>query len=495
MTEGRHVREEHPAFRFSRIGPKGPQLDEDTLRELAVAMTGGGVGSDGPVESEVPAGYTYLGQFVAHDLTFDAAMLQAAPATFSAEELRNARSPSLDLDCLYARGPEHPGDRERFYGDGARLRTGGTQAVKGVGLIAHFQPHPGYDLPRALDGTALIPDLRNDENLMVAQTHAAFIRFHNRIVDALAARDPPPADLFGAARELVVGHYQWMIRHDFLPRIVSRAILDEVFAPEAQRVFDVPRGTMPLEFSVAAYRLGHSMVRATYGLNGDGEKTLRQLFEFSGRGGGLSGEPKLPSDWIADLRRFYDFGEAGRPDLAEAPLNVAHRIDTRLTAALADLPTESLPEGRLLEERENLAFRNLARARMLELATGQQMARLLPATAPRLTPDEIREGDRGAHLTPALATAIGTATPLWFYVLREAELGGGRLRGVGGRLVAETFRRAMEDSRVSILRDEAFLPHLAAPGTPPPPPDTFRMVDLLLFAFEGRAELLNPLGG
>ncbi len=92
---------------------------------------------------------------------------------------------------------------------------------------------------------------------------------------------------------------------------------------------------MPIEFSVAAYRLGHSMVRAAYNWNkifDDGGGTLELLFEFSGRSGTFFGGPKLPSTWIADFRRLYDFNEAGRADLVVPAdkFNRAMRIDTRI---------------------------------------------------------------------------------------------------------------------------------------------------------------------
>ena len=80
-------------------------------------------------------------------------------------------------------------------------------------------------------------------------------------------------------------------------------------------------------------------------------------------------------------------------------------------------------------------------------------------------------------------------TPLWFYILREAELNNGRLKGVGARLVAETFHRAMEGSRFSIVRDPDFRPSLGRNDT------TFEMTDLLFFAFGGKKSEINPLGG
>ena len=477
-----------PAFRFSRIVPReraGPQLDEPTLREIAAAMTAGGE----PVESQIPAGYTYLGQFIAHDLTFDDDRLRGSPVTTRVSALGNARSPSLDLDSLYGRGPRL--DPEYYAHDGVHLLTGMTLPVEGTGPAS--EGHAGFDLPRAGDGTALIPDPRNDENLLVAQTHAAFIRFHNRVADMLRDQGVPHAERFAHARERVVAHYQWMVRTDFLPRIVDPAIVTDVFAggPPA---FEVPPRTMPVEFSAAAYRLGHSMVRASYDLNLAGPRELGLMFTFSAAGGRLGGKSVLQSNWIADLRRFYDFREAGRPDLAGVGLNLAQRIDTRLVDPLARLPPESLPLGQTVPSRTNLAFRNLTRARMLGLATGQQMAELMREHLPNvepLTPDEILTGDRGARfgtLTSRQVKDLTERTPLWFYVLREAELGTGKMRGVGGRLVAETFQRATRESRISILRPPAFRPTLISR------PDRFGMADLLLFASEGKAALLNPLG-
>ncbi len=127
---------------------------------------------------------------------------------------------------------------------------------------------------------------------------------------------------------------------------------------------------------------------------------------------------------------------------------------------------------------------------MVKLSTGQKMAAFL--RSPNLTKTQIRDGKNGAQLTaltPAQRTALLRDTPLWFYILREAELNGGKLKGVGARVVAETFHRAMEGSQASIVRDPTWRPTLGPSST------TFRMVDLLLFAFEGKKALLNPLGG
>lgn len=488
-TLGAAVEAAAPPFRFSRLGPKGKQLPDRVLERLAQAMTAGAGGRAG----RISAGYTYLGQFVDHDLTFDKTKVTLGERVTPAQLLQG-RSPSLDLDSLYGAGPQDPVSAP-FYEDDVHLKMGRTHA------IGEDAARQGFDLPRGRGSTAkarrraVIPDPRNDENLAVAQTHLALVRFHNRVVDTLPGT-VPPAQRFAQARELVVKHYQWMLRHDYLPRICARGVVGDVFR-NGRKVFevgatptDVP--TMPIEFSVAAFRLGHSMVRTDYSWNRRfdfGSGTLDLLFEFTGGSGNLGFGPRLPSNWIADFRRLYDFTEAGRANLAvpAARFNRAMRIDTRLVR-----PLRSVPGFRAAEA--NLAFRNLVRAKMLRLATGQQLARLLRskgAAVTKLTRKEVREGNRGTDLeglTKAQRNALLTDTPLWLYVLREAELGGGKLQGVGARLVAETFHRAMEGSEFSIVRDPSWRPTLG------PDDRTFRMVDLLLFAFEGKKSLLAPLG-
>jgi hypothetical protein len=489
-----------PPFRFSRMGPSGAnlQLGDANRAKLGLAMT-----AEPSVPSQVPAGYTYLGQFIDHDLTFDKTTVMLG-AFMTPAQLIQGRSPSLDLDSLYGAGPQDPMSAQFYEADGLHLKMGATVTAGDAG-------RPKTDLPRAGTGPnnaakrkAVIPDPRNDENLAVAQTHLAMIRFHNRVVDTLPA-SVPAAQKFTTARDIVVRHYQWMIRTDFLPRLVKKKPLDDVFK-NGRKAFevgvnptDVP--TMPIEFSVAAYRLGHSMIRPAYNWNKNfeaGGGTLEFLFIFSGLSGDLGANLKLPANWIADFRRLYDFGEAGRQDLVvpAAKFNRAMRIDTKLANPLQQLPQQTIgpPNVPATDPTRDLAFRNLTRARMVRLATGQQMLTFLKRKGivmNGLTKAQIRDGSGGVALDTLTATqrdALLKNTPLWFYILREAELNNGKLRGVGGRIVAETFHRAMEGSTSSIVRDPTWRPSLG------PDNKTFRMVDLLLFAFEGKANLLNPLG-
>jgi hypothetical protein len=483
--------DEAAPFRFSRMGPNGGrrQLTDANRKRIGDAMTAGGGGS-----SQIPAGFTYLGQFVDHDLTFDKTSVMLGEHV-SPADLLQARSPSLDLDSLYGAGPNEPGSAKFYEDDGIHLKMGKTVAADGIAA------KEGFDLPRGAGNTAaqkrkaIIPDPRNDENLAVAQAHLAFIRFHNRVVDSLPA-SVPLGQRFMRARRIVTRHYQWMLRTDYLPRICAASAVNTVFA-NGRKAFevgatptDVP--TMPIEFSVAAFRLGHSMIRRAYNWNkifDDGFGTLDLLFAFSAGSGDLGGNQRLPSTWVTDFRRLYDFRDAGRDNLAvpEDEFNRAMRIDTTLVGPLANLP--GFPA-----DADNLASRNLTRAKMVRLATGQQMATFLKnkgVTLTKLTNAQIRDGNNGVTLdglTQSQREALLKDTPLWFYILREAELNAGKLKGVGARIVAETFHRAMEGSQTSIVRNPSWRPTLGPDDT------TFRMVDLLLFAFQGKKNLLAPLG-
>ncbi len=333
-----------PPFRFSRMGPSGAnlQLLDANRKKVAAAMT-----AAPSAQSNVPAGYTYLGQFIDHDLTFDKTSVTFG-AFVTPAQLVQARSPSLDLDSLYGAGPQDPVSAKFYEADGLHLKMGATVTAGDAG-------RPKTDLPRAGTGSnnaakrkAVIPDPRNDENLAVAQTHLAMIRFHNRVVDTLPA-SVPAAQKFATARDIVTRHYQWMIRTDFLPRLVKQRPITDVFT-NGRKAFevgatptDVP--TMPIEFSVAAYRLGHSMIRSAYNWNKNfeaGGGTLDFLFTFSGLSGDLGGNLKLPANWVADFRRLYDFGEVGRNDLVvpAAKFNRAMRIDTKLVEP-ARVPTNA----------------------------------------------------------------------------------------------------------------------------------------------------------
>ncbi|MEM8950798.1 MAG: heme peroxidase family protein, partial [Pseudomonadota bacterium] len=444
---------------------------------------------DNPPDSAIPAGFTYFGQFVDHDISLTDG-LPLDSGTTAPGSVDNVRTASLDLDSLYGKGPDDP--EVTFYeDDGVHLKIGTADPVP-----PHAAPELPNDLPRVpVNGQvpmrADIGDHRNDENLAVAQTHLSLLKFHNKVVDDASQ----PSD-FESARKVVRQHYQSIVWDDFVSRLVDPAIFQKV--KNEGRKWYIPDGVddptdlcMPVEFSVAAYRLGHTMVRNTYEWNrvfSTGspflpKATLINLFQFSEVSGNLSpsspngdGFPRLPANWPVDWRRMHDLGAAD-PVHSHDQLNFARPLNTVLAAKLGDLEEfRSVPEVAL----RNLAVRNLLRGAQLGLATGQDIAAKIGATV--LSQAELTSGPHGGIVSDK---GFDTRTPLWFYVLKEAEVqqGGQRLGDVGSTIVAETFHGLIAHSEDSIFDEPGWTPSLK-PGA-----NSYTMADMLIYVDD-----INPLG-
>ena len=434
------------------------------------------------------AGYTYLGQFINHDLTFNPAAGKPQEQ-FTAAEIEQASRPSLDLGCLYGAHPRKL-CYEQLCGDSFPLmRIGATQGTLGLDS-SNTDFSRDNDLPR-VGGTrkALLADERNDDNLALAQTHVAFLRFHNEAVALIRNKRPglTAEELYNAAYKEAVLCYQRIILRDFLPQLVDAETYGEVLSgpPRFFKVEALADLYLPLEFAGAAFRAPHSMVRNTYFWNrilqphdspvatGDIAR-LHELFEFTGNGK-MRGFDRLPTTWIIDWRRFYDF-----TGVAAGPLphvNVARRIDTRIAFFLSIMPHAK--DGQVLKV--NLSLLDLLAGNKLNLPSGQEVAHRLGVPHP-LTPAEIAAGDDGAVLRKH---GMDELTPLWPYLLKEAELraGGSRLGPAGGRIVAESLYGIIKWSRpYSILNGDEGEPEFAGIS---------RMADFLNFAL---GQDVNPLG-
>ncbi len=465
-----------PSGKFGRMFPDLLPLvpAPEQLIELSAEMRDADPGAASGNNDAVPAGFTYLGQFIDHDITFDPTALQEV--IVDPQALENFRTPMLDLDCLYGAGPAAaPFLYER--GDNERLLVGRTSSTPGQGDPSIPTERPN-DLPRAPHGFALIGDPRNDENLVVAQTHLALLKFHNKIVDGLRGGTIPRVSplrksTFDEARDLVISHYQWIVIHDFLKRVLDEDVWKTVFTKGEHRGLPCfERGPfIPVEFSAAAYRFGHTMVREVYAFNrvfrpgGVAPATLELLFLFSGLSGPGNTVP-IPSDWIIDWRNFFEVGKA-KP-------NASRSLDPLLAPKLHQLP--GMPDP------ASLAARNLLRGRSLGLPSAQSIARFLDIEP--LTPDEIAQGPDGAI---AARHNLHVETPLWYYILKEAQIDGKgkRVGTLGSIIVAETFFALLRaDSSSFLRRKQGWTPTL-----PSAKADTFTMADLLRFVDD-----INPIG-
>jgi Animal haem peroxidase len=440
-----------------------PRLHPVKLSNAAIdALVGSMKDRRGPDNPRIPAGYTYLAQFVDHDITFDpASKLQGDN---DPRALANFRTPRFDLDSLYGSGPKD----QPFLYDWSPERHAGVKllvgANSGEGTIT-------ADLPRNQQGRALIGDARNDENLIVAQLHLLFIRFHNEVVDHIRAAQPALGSdaLFEKAQTLVRWHYQWIVVHDLLRRLVGDQM---AVAARARRDFYRFPGDpfMPIEFSAAAYRFGHSMVRNDYAPNGRLGRPV-PIFAVRDNPGELDhlgGFRRLPVRLAIDWTFFYDLNN-GSPPSPEQPQH-SRKIDTALATRLFQLPAS------VSGKREALARLNLKRGRALGLPSGAAVARAMhvdPLHEEHLLLDRLSAGVRKELLR---------APPLWYYVLCEAEseLGddGRHLGPVGGRIVAEVLTGLLQADPSSYL-------HAEKPWAPTLPSATrgdFTMPDLVRFA-------------
>ncbi|WP_293901229.1 peroxidase family protein [Phenylobacterium sp.] len=526
--------------RFDRLFPETQTTapDDAMLLKLAEFMVtsfeADGVGAPDPgrpiIEAEVsdenatiPAAYTYFGQFVDHDLTLD--VTGFGQSQKDAKAVIDFRTPALDLDCVYGGGPADQPSLYRKASNGARhlLRLGDAIAGAGPGSTRNDL----LRLPALPDDPAqiaLIGDKRNDENKIVSQVQATMISLHNKIYedDDFHPGIADPDVRFENTVRLVRWHYQWVVLFDYLSGHIcmSTALSDfgsletphlPYYAAVMAKGRDYP--FMPVEFSGAAYRLGHSMVRPSYSLSAanltkgvDGAGVPNPRFPtFGKRGDDLRGfgEP-ITSIWSIDWGFFIDGVTPTAPPAGAVVPQPSYRIDTRVVNPLSHLPEfEGLPPER--KQEANLAYRNLNRGVGLGLPTGEEVAAALKITP--LSNDQVwsagsnrykdEDGPSEIKSRRAAITAQGFAghfkdrTPLWYYILREAEYygctrelpeaylagivaagedpeavkqedlnyGGQHMGPVGSRVVLETFLGLLSYDEKSFIHQPTWRPH------------------------------------
>lgn len=412
-----------------------PDLTPLTITEDEAAAIGGpgGVMHDfdgASPDSTVPAGYIFFAQFVDHDVTLDASSaLRPDPDSHQAKEvhefvdhLGNIRSASLDLDCVYGFGPEAS----------PHLYDGEHMAIA----------ENGIDLARSPGGTALIGDPRNDENVFIGQIQLAFHQLHNRIFDErVYQRDITDTGWtrFGAAQRETRYHYQFVVLFDLLKRICD----PKVFTFAAERICNTKKDfplcykrdehgklPMPVEFSTAAYRVGHTMVRDRYALNAQHREV--ELFDEAF---GTLGFSALPEELVPDWRFMLALDPCVTPHMSKA-------FNAVFTNELMDLPIV----GSNNANDRALAFRNLMRASALGVASGQAIAEEMktkgyPLDVTDLKLGKVKKWKRVGSVLHKSGTDLAKNTPLFYYLLRESELasGGARYGPLGSALLMEVF--------------------------------------------------------
>lgn len=436
-------------FRALRNKAWQPLGQSDAQRRAHIRECSEALFAQDSVAGTLPAAYTFFGQFVTHDLAFDARTDLADSGT----RIQNYRTPRFDLDSVYGAGPRRQPELYQIE-DPRRLAVGRNEFGE-PDLARSDEPSLDHPATRHVNRRrrALIGDPRNDESIVLAQLHLAFLRFHNRLVEE--GHD------FEEARRLTRLHYQWILLNEFLAALCTTDRITQIRqAPSSNRLFPRDRvAFVPFEFAFAAFRFGHSLVGPSYHLSDDLERERRgSALDFyvwhaddwptrdAAAGDTLDGERALPGRWSVQWDRFL----AGNTPGAQP----AQRIDTRLSRPLRFLPLRvAQPEER------QLAFRTLLRGWHIGLPSGQAVA---------------------AHIgeTPLPPTG-SNEDPLATYVLREAELAsgaGGQLGPVCARIVAEVCVRLLEADPDSILnQQQRWSPALSSDGT-------FTLADLLRYA-------------
>lgn len=450
--------------RFGRMFRNLPVFEHqpDDLAALAAKVTdqGGAPLAENP---DIPSGYTYLGQFIDHDITFDP--VSSLQRQNDPDSLHDFRTPRFDLDSVYGSGPS---DQPYLY-----VQSNGVTKFRlgeDVGVVPGEASGKGPDLPRNEPrqnpdgienflGRALIGDPRNDENILISQLHLTMLQFHNKVTDVVAQTTPFTGDnLFKESQRLVRWHYQWIVVNDFLPKVVGKDVVDDILRRESYtvgggRVVELIRPRflfyrpdrepyIPVEFSVAAYRFGHSMIRPSYHINAfvKGARNGNPIPIFGpelppDELQNLNGFRRLPPQWAVEWNLLFNFPESGVQPLSSMA------IDAHLSDPLANLPTAVASDPP-----PSLAERNLLRGLRLSLPSGTTVSGAMGIEP--MTPDELGISD--------LSGDLQLHPPLWYYILKESEIRAQRKRlgPVGGRIVAEVLLGLLAGDPLSYLRVE-----------------------------------------
>jgi hypothetical protein len=439
------------ANRYCRLLPSsvsGPRLDEYylSLYKLGIEMKDDGSDLSKAPESLPFAGYTYFGQFVDHDLTRDKSSLDEA-FVWAPEENRNHQTPFLDLDHLYGKGPFHPADKRLYEAKDVRLRRSPPNGRAGG----------RFDVATDDAGVPLVADERTVDNVILRQVAAVFVHLHNCAVEqwrTFFEGDLP--GLFEQARLQTTWQYQWLICEDFLMRLLDHAIYKSVFR-QHRPLIKWGRFSIPVEFSAAAMRFGHSVVRERYSLSQGIDKNLRDLFapELHAKA--------LPTEYEIDWGFFFQAAGSVETPL---PVNalVMRPIDTRISLSLHHIPSptkrlynpSSKKANDLLppEALDSLPVRTLFRGAALGLRDGQTIASALGESV--LHESELtlkRDGEETAVGNVLLDEKLAGEAPLWYYILKESEVrhNGNRIGPTGSRIIAETIHGALLSDSNSIF--------------------------------------------
>jgi len=358
----------------------------------------------------MPQGYTYLGQFLAHDIA--SRDRPGSPAS--------KRSWKLDLDSVYGGGAE----------------------LDHFGRFIYCPESPSFasDLLRdPQTKIARIPEFRNDEHPIISHLHLTIQLFHNealrRIQISAKGGGLSASQQFAMAKKYVTATVQRIYAEDYLAKC-SDSIIHSMFKEGSLNVFEIPASEtdLPFEISHATLRFGHSQVRANYLLNGREEHTeLLDLFLLSGLFG-RNAYKGIPKNKAIDWRRFFPW--EGNDCGIESDLG--QRINPKVVKPMSELLEAPIPD---------IVVRNIEAGARVDLPSGQVIATRLQAMGidKRISP-LLKAQERNQDQERLLRNSgLWDSTPLWLFILIEAANAddGKHLGPLGSVFLCETIRNAI----------------------------------------------------
>lgn len=396
--------------------------------------------------SSIPAGYTYLGQFISHDISFDPTSI--SERSVDADFLWNYRTPAFDLDSVYGGGPSL---NPYLFKDGLffAFRSELSNSISFLDVLR-------------INNQAVIPDIRNDENLIVSQLHVAFMSFHNKMVNRILKERNINLEkisyrekekVFKEARQQTIWHYQFVVLNDYLPEILGEknTIYPENFS-ENYSFRSTP--FIPVEFSAAAFKFGHSQVREVYVFN-----------KYVGNTTPLLPDQRPEKQFYVDWRLFFGEGlpvseftdkSSAFISLIEKYIDASGELVLIRASKIGPLFISPLMELRHGNQVINLATQDLLRGLKLQLPSGQTVARALALN--------VLDWHKLSHLfgqgrfpnSLVDEEKFKENTPLWYYIMAEAlaEKGGSSLGPVGGYIIKKVFLDLIKADKGSYLNQE-----------------------------------------
>lgn len=384
-----------------------------------------------PTNTGMPAGYTYLAQFLSHEIN---------PSGSGEGTVRIGGSVNLGI-------PKPTITLASLYGDGDAAYQAEAYPNGKFILHADSADNINSDIFRNQDG-AFIGDIRNDENYLLSQMHLFWQKFHNVTYSVIFDGISDQLKRFDATKEFVIFIFKKIVLEDFLKRLLDKDIYTLYCLNKAEYLLKKPLNQMPVEFLHSVFRFGHSMVREEYRIqNGKQQVPLGDLFVLD-HTSATRIDPLHVVDW------GMLFGE--EPEYDKASL-----IDLKFARIMQEVPKVGV-----IETKDILAM-NIKADMVSMIPTAGEIIDWIRIFEPELAYyAKLEEGlihPKFEDYWEAYNYSLQSeCLPLWLYILMEYSEGaqGLKLGKLGSVIVAEVLMKALQPFENSNREIELVNKHL-----------------------------------